>query len=121
MDTFAAKDAYVPPRPVSNAGPISMGSFSSSSNNSTALNETVGGRSRQSSNATSTGYGSAYKSSSAASSGFTAKSNNSYGSGYGGQSGGGGGGTGSCSTCGCDEYAENAFKPGQCRSCFHPH
>ncbi|KAJ3122260.1 hypothetical protein HK100_012067 [Physocladia obscura] len=28
-----------------------------------------------------------------------------------------------CSTtgCGCTEFVENAFKPGQCRSCFHKH
>ncbi|KAJ3409849.1 hypothetical protein CcCBS67573_g02075 [Chytriomyces confervae] len=27
----------------------------------------------------------------------------------------------SCGTCGCAEFLENAFKPGQCRSCFHKH
>ncbi|KAI9324668.1 hypothetical protein DFJ73DRAFT_233002 [Zopfochytrium polystomum] len=34
---------------------------------------------------------------------------------------GGGGAVGNCGTCGCDEFAENAFKPGICRSCFHKH
>ncbi|KAI8616412.1 hypothetical protein BC830DRAFT_1118190 [Chytriomyces sp. MP71] len=27
----------------------------------------------------------------------------------------------SCGTCGCTDFLENAFKPGQCRSCFHKH
>ncbi|KAJ3101242.1 hypothetical protein HDU96_010078, partial [Phlyctochytrium bullatum] len=39
---------------------------------------------------------------------------------YGGASSGGGGGGGpACSVCSCTEFIENAFKPGQCRTCFH--
>jgi hypothetical protein len=26
-----------------------------------------------------------------------------------------------CGTCGCDSWAENVFKKGQCRNCYHPH
>jgi hypothetical protein len=28
---------------------------------------------------------------------------------------------GSCSTCGCDEFKSNVFKPGSCNNCFHRH
>jgi len=28
---------------------------------------------------------------------------------------------GPCSTCGCDDYAKNAFRPQLCNNCFHPH
>ncbi|KAJ3107120.1 hypothetical protein HDU97_004813 [Phlyctochytrium planicorne] len=37
-----------------------------------------------------------------------------------GNTGGSGGGF-PCSTCSCVEFVENAFKPGQCRTCFHKH
>jgi hypothetical protein len=26
-----------------------------------------------------------------------------------------------CGLCGCDEFKENAFKPGHCAACFHKH
>jgi hypothetical protein len=29
--------------------------------------------------------------------------------------------TGPCSTCGCTDYRANAFKPGQCITCYHKH
>ncbi|KAJ3209855.1 Endophilin-A2 [Dinochytrium kinnereticum] len=41
------------------------------------------------------------------------------GGGGGGRGYGGGGGVMACSTCNCSEFIENAFKPGQCRTCFH--